>query len=228
MKGSERVIMEDDSINIRDIQHYMYCKRRFALLAVNRDWSENAYVIKANIMHERAHDSENVRVYKTKIIQNSVVLYNDDPRYNIFGVADSIEFERSKEGVYIPELDGRFRVKIVEYKPKPPKEGGFHESDAIQVYAQKLCADYVWKCDCEAYIYYADIRRRVKLPFDTEADRYDEIIREYLKEMHEIMKTGDIPSKDKGTKCSGCSIKDLCIPKKSKYVVRDLVESMTE
>lgn len=44
--------MTDDSINIRDIQHYMYCPRRYALLEINRDWSENAYVIKANILHE--------------------------------------------------------------------------------------------------------------------------------------------------------------------------------
>ena len=33
---------EDVTINIRDIQHYMYCPRRFALLEVNDDWAENA------------------------------------------------------------------------------------------------------------------------------------------------------------------------------------------
>ena len=40
---------EDVTINIRDIQHYMYCPRRFALLEVNDDWAENAFVVKANL-----------------------------------------------------------------------------------------------------------------------------------------------------------------------------------
>lgn len=43
---------EDVTINIRDIQHYMYCPRRFALLEVNDDWAENAFVVKANLLHE--------------------------------------------------------------------------------------------------------------------------------------------------------------------------------
>ena len=32
--------MNDNTINIRQIQHYMYCLRRFALLELNDDWSE--------------------------------------------------------------------------------------------------------------------------------------------------------------------------------------------
>ena len=49
---------EDVTINIRDIQHYMYCPRRFALLEVNDDWAENAFVVKANLLHENVHSGE--------------------------------------------------------------------------------------------------------------------------------------------------------------------------
>ncbi|SEH38315.1 hypothetical protein SAMN02910265_00223 [Ruminococcus flavefaciens] len=38
--------MSDSTINIRTIQHYMYCPRRFALLEVNSDWAENAFIVK--------------------------------------------------------------------------------------------------------------------------------------------------------------------------------------
>ena len=41
---------EEQTINIRAIQHYMYCPRRFALLELNCDWAENAFVVKANLM----------------------------------------------------------------------------------------------------------------------------------------------------------------------------------
>ena len=109
---------EDVTINIRDIQHYMYCPRRFALLEVNDDWAENAFVVKANLLHENVHSGERNFENKHKIVRSDVSVYNDDPKYNIFGVVDCIEFVRDKCGDYIDTLDGTFRVEIVEYKPK--------------------------------------------------------------------------------------------------------------
>ncbi len=47
-------------INIRNIQHYMYCPRRFALMDINKDWVENVFVVKANIMHENVHSGRQI------------------------------------------------------------------------------------------------------------------------------------------------------------------------
>ena len=159
---------EDVTINIRDIQHYMYCPRRFALLEVNDDWAENAFVVKANLLHENVHSGERNFENKHKIVRSDVSVYNDDPKYNIFGVVDCIEFVRDKCGDYIDTLDGTFRVEIVEYKPTRPKAGEFDQTDAIQVYAQKLCVDNVFHCNSRCFLYYADVRRRSELPFDTQ------------------------------------------------------------
>ena len=117
----------------------MYCPRRFALLEVNDDWAENAFVVKANLLHENVHSGERNFENKHKIVRSDVSVYNDDPKYNIFGVVDCIEFVRDKCGDYIDTLGGTFRVEIVEYKPTRPKSGEFNQTDAIQVYAQKLC-----------------------------------------------------------------------------------------
>ena len=46
------------TINIRSIQHFMYCKRRWGLLEINNDWEENVLVIKANLIHENVHSKE--------------------------------------------------------------------------------------------------------------------------------------------------------------------------
>ena len=214
------------SVNIRAIQHYMYCPRRFALLEVNDDWAENAYVVKANLMHENVHDGDHEYTSKEKVVRNSVTLYNDD--YDIFGVADCIEFVRYSEGVSIPSLDGQFKVHIVEYKPKPPKDGDYHESDAIQVFAQKLCADYVWKCNSEAFLYYSEKRRRVKLPFDDKAvyEKYFQMLREFVGAMRNILEREEIPPRLKSQKCSGCSLSDFCFPKSSKYNVHQRIIMM--
>lgn len=217
--------MSDHTINIRAIQHYMYCPRRFALLEVNDDWAENAFVVKANIQHQRVHDGSHSYSDSKKIVRSDIAVYNDMPEYDIFGVTDCIEFVRSKNGITLEGCDGEFTVKIIEYKPKAPKDNGFNETDAIQVFAQKICADSIWKCDCEAFIYYSDTRKRVKLPFDTEYEKYDTMLKNLLSEMREVLNEKHIPPRKKGQKCSGCSMADVCFPKEKKYCVRDIIMS---
>ena len=85
----------------------------------------------------------------------------------------------------------------MEYKPTQPKDGSIRETDAIQVFAQKLCADYIWKCNSEGCIYYADTRKRVKMPFDEEFTM-DELARIEPKE-NEVMLTYN----DRGLAVSG-------------------------
>ena len=214
------------TVNIRNIQHYMYCPRRYALLEINKDWAENAFVVKANLLHEHVHDGSHEFSDSRKAVRSSVIVYNDEPQYDLYGVTDCVEFIRDRNGVQITGLDGTYKVRIVEYKPKAPKDAPFHESDAIQVFAQKICADYIWKCDSEAFIYYSDKRKRVKLPFDEEFSKYDSILRELLNGMREILDRNMIPEKSKAQKCSGCSISDICFPKKTRYSVRAQIDSI--
>lgn len=216
------------TINIRAIQHYMYCPRRFALLEVNDDWAENAFVVKADLMHENVHSGSRCFDTKSKLVRSNVSVYNDDPKYDLFGVADSIEFVRDKNGDEISSLGGSFRVEIVEYKPTKPKIGEFHPSDAIQVYAQKLCVDSVFGCNSRCFIYYSDVRRRVQLPFDEQGEQYDKELREYLVQMREILSKNEVPKRVKGQKCSGCSLHDMCFPNEKKYNVKSIVMSMNE
>lgn len=208
------------AINLRTIQHYMYCPRRYALLELNRDWNENVFVVQADLLHEHVHDGSHSFSDSRKVVRSDVSVYCDLPDYDLNGVLDCVEFVRSADGVPIPGLDGTFQVKIIEYKPKAPKGEPFHETDAIQVFAQKLCADAVWGTDCECFLYYSDIRRRVRLPFDSDYAKYDTLLKQLLDEMRKILASGCIPARNKGQKCSGCSIADLCFPKEKAYNVR--------
>lgn len=217
--------MNDRTINIRCIQHYMYCPRRFALLEINDDWQENAYVVKANLQHHRVHDGSHKYSDSKKIVRSDIAVYNDENDYDIFGVTDCIEFVRDSGGVQISGYDGFFNVRIVEYKPKAPKGIDFNETDAIQVFAQKICADSIWNCNSEAYIYYSDTRKRVRLPFDTEYEKYDTMLKNLLFEMRKVLNSKLIPPRKKGQKCSGCSMADICFSKEKKYSVRDIIMS---
>ncbi len=215
--------MTDDSntINIRSIQHYLYCPRRFALQEINIDWSENAFVVQADILHANVHDGSHEFSDRNKIVRSAVTVYNDE--YDIFGITDCVEFIRSDGGVPIKCHKGNFKVNIVEYKPTAPKNGTLRETDVIQVFAQKLCADYVWKCNSDAFIYYFDTKKRVKLPFDTEFEKYDALLRKLLLEMKKLVISQKIPPRKKGQKCSGCSMSEICFPKDTKYNVREQI-----
>ena len=219
---------DERTLNIREIQHYLYCPRRFALLKLNCDWAENVSVIKADLLHSNVHDGSHSFSDSRKVVRSDIPVYHDAPEYDLYGVPDCVEFIRDDTGVPIPLLNGHFQVRIVEYKPRAPKDVPYHETDAIQVFAQKICADYVWHCNSEAYLYYADIRKRVRLPFDTEFKRYDELLRRLLREMRDILASHEIPSRKKGQRCSGCSIAEMCFPKVKSGTDREKILAMTE
>lgn len=204
--------MSTVEIAIRSIQHYMYCPHRWGLLEIDKAWAENAFVTKANLMHERVHDPDRNYIAKGKKVYTSVPVYNDLEEYNLYGVTDCLELKTDKNGVSVDGSEDKYNICIVEYKPKKPKNKEYHEEDLMQVFAQKVCVDYVFGCDCDAVLYYADVKKRMVLPLKENFDEYDQELRGLLKEMRINFEKGKIPPIQKGQKCSGCSMKDLCMP----------------
>lgn len=211
------------TVNIRAIQHYMYCPRRFGLLEINNDWQENALVVNGNIVHERVHSGEHSFSSKLVRAESAVQLYHDE--LEIFGVADCIEFRPNSHAEYSSNAGGRYDITIVEYKPTRPKSNDFSETDAIQVFAQKLCADSIYGVNCDGVLYYSDVRRRVKLPFDKEYDRYYALLKKLLAEMRDVLDSGVIPNRTPKQICSGCSLESVCMPKCPQYSVRKEIKN---
>lgn len=195
--------MTQDNIPIRSIQHWMYCPHRWGLIEIDCAWAENYYVTKANILHERVHDNNSYHS-RGKISYTAVRVYNDLPQFDIYGVTDCLEI---KDGQYT----------IVEYKPTQPKNEPYHHDDLMQVFAQKLCVDYVFNCDSEGYLYYADTGKRIRLPLKEGFAGYEQELVSILAEIRKHLREGTIPPIRKGQKCSGCSMKDLCMPSRKKY-----------
>ena len=213
--------MKTEEITIRSIQHYIYCPHRWGLLEIDRAWSENFFVTKANLMHERVHNPESAYMAKGKKVFTSVPVYNDLEEYNLYGITDCLELKESKNGVSVKGSKEKYQLCIVEYKPTKPKEEPFREDDLMQVFVQKICVDYVFGGDCDGIIYYADVKKRVPLPLKQNFSEYDVKLHRLLAEMRKYLKNGKIPPIRKGQKCNGCSMKDLCMPsKKSQKDVR--------
>lgn len=204
--------MSTAEITIRSIQHYLYCPHRWGLLEIDKAWSENYFVTKANLMHDRVHDPDNSYTLRGKKVYTSVPVYHDSDPYNLYGITDCLELTKDKYGVSIDGSGEKYRICIVEYKPTKPKNAEYREDDLMQVFAQKICVDHVFGGDCEGVIYYADVKKRVILPLRENFTEYDRKLKNILKDMREYFAAGHIPEIRKGQKCSGCSMKDLCMP----------------
>ena len=200
-------------ITVRSVQHYLYCAHRWGLIEIDKAWAENAFVTKANLTHQRVHDPGKTYTSRGKKVFTSVPVYHDAEPYNLYGVTDCLELTRDEQGVKVRGLSGRYAVNIVEYKPRKPKGREYNPEDLMQVFAQKVCVDYVFGCDCQGVLYYADVKERVRLPLQENYADYDKELRTVLREMRSCLQTGEIPPVKKGQKCSGCSMKDLCMPK---------------
>lgn len=195
-----------EAIAIRTIQHYLYCPHRWGLLEIDCAWAENSFVVKANMLHERAHSGGNY-TSRGKEVYTDVSVWNDE--FAIYGKLDCLEKVKNS-------------YCIVEYKPTTPADCDYRHEDAMQVFAQKLCADSVFGCSCDAAIYYSDKKKRVALPFSAEYDLYLDELKSVLAEMRNNLQNGVIPPKRRNQNCNGCSMKDLCMPSALKVSKRSL------
>lgn len=194
--------MIKDDIAIRSIQHYLYCPHRWGLLEIDCAWAENVFVTKANLLHDRVHNPKASYSSSGKKCYTSVSVYNDKSEYNLYGVTDCIEVTG----------DEKCNLCIVEYKPTKPKNKDYNFDDLMQIFAQKICVDYVFNCDCDGVLYYADVKKRIRLPLKENFSEYDDILKRTLAEMRNLISKGKIPEIVKNRNCSGCSMKDICMP----------------
>lgn len=204
--------MNTAEITIRSIQHYLYCPHRWGLLEIDKAWAENIFVTKANLMHSRVHDPDRSYISRGKKVFTSVPVYNDSDPYNLYGITDCLELTHDNHGVSVSGSEEKYNICIVEYKPTKPKNTDYNDDDLMQVFAQKICVDYVFGCNCDGVLYYADVKKRIALPLKENFTEYDTRLKDILSEMRKDLASGCIPKIRKGQKCSGCSMKDLCMP----------------
>lgn len=199
-----------DSLSIRSLQHYLYCPHRWGLMEIDRAWAENYFVVKANHIHDRAHSGDSYAL-RGKKVYTDVYVWNDE--LGLVGKTDCIE-ER-KDGLC-----------IVEYKPTKPGSGDIRHEDAMQLFAQKLCAEQVFGRPCATEIYYADVKKRVKVSFADNGEEYKAELKSIIAQMREYLDRGLVPPVRKEQNCGGCSMRDLCMPGVLKRQKRERLKSI--
>lgn len=184
---------EDDFLALSGIQHFVFCKRQWALIHIEQQWAENLRTVEGNLMHERAHDEaldktrNGVRTSHGLPVHSSIL--------GIYGVCDIVEFH----------LEGAIPI---EYKRGAPKQ---NDADVMQLVLQTICLEEMM---CETietgYLYYGETRHRLKV--DITPELRDKAIL-LTRQMHEYFERAYTPKVKPTKSCNACSLRNLCLPK---------------
>jgi CRISPR-associated exonuclease Cas4 len=196
---------QDDLLPLSGIQHFLFCRRQWALIHIEQQWKENALTAEGRIMHQRADDPFFTETRNGVIIARSVPVASY--RLGLAGVCDVVEFTSSPEGVRLPNRAGLYLPSPIEYKRGREKHD---HSDEAQLCAQALCLEEMLSTEIpRGYLYYGETRHRVAIEFTADLRV---LVGDMADEMHNYFGRGYTPKVKPTKACRSCSLADVCLP----------------
>lgn len=180
----------DDGLPISGLQHLAFCPRQWALIHLERVWSENRLTAEGRLLHERADLSGESLRDGVKTVRGLAL---SSRRLRLSGRADVVEFR--------PEP---FPVEYKRGKRKPT------DCDLVQLCAQALCLEEMFGTTvARGAIFYGQPRRRLEVQFTTTLRARTESL---AATMHHLYAAAETPPAEPGPKCRNCSLIDICMP----------------
>lgn len=200
---------EEDFLMLSGLQHFIYCRRQWALIHIEQQWVENYFTVDGNIFHEKAHNAEKREKREGILISRGMKIFSR--KLGLSGNCDVVEFHKDEHGVTLFGEEGKFHPIPIEYKRGKPKE---HQADELQLCAQAMCLEEMLLCEIPAgCLFYGETRRRQAVDFTGELRGK---VFDMTKEMHSFYMRGHTPMVKKHKGCQSCSLKDICLPKLEK------------
>ena len=200
---------DEGLLALSGIQHFCFCRRQWALIHVEQQWEESLRTAEGRLIHQRVDDPFFTESRGDVIISRAVPLVSYV--LGLYGVADVVEYLRSEDGVSLPDREGLWMMRAVEYKRGRPK---IDERDEVQLCAQALCLEEMFGIRIgRGDFYYNEIRRRVSLSLSAELR---ERVYALSEEMHDLFARGVTPPAEVSRKCNLCSLLNICMPELTK------------
>lgn len=197
---------EEDFLSLAGIQHFVFCRRQWALIHIETQWSENLRTVEGHIFHERAHNGAFTEKRGNVIITRGLPVFSRELGIN--GVCDVVEFHKDKNGVPIFGWEGSYLPVPIEYKKGAPKE---HQADEMQLCCQAMCLEAMLMCHIDkGYLFYGEPKRRTEVLFTVQLR---ERVQKTVEEMHESFERQYTPKVKITKRCKACSLSELCLPK---------------
>ena len=197
--------VEEDFLQLSGLQHFLFCRRQWALIHVEAQWQENFWTVDGDILHERTHDEALHEKRGDLLTARGVRIFSRT--LGVSGQCDVLEFHRGRTGISLPGREGLWSAYPVEYKRGEPKKD---HCDAAQLCGQAMCLEEMLCCEVpEGALFYGETRRRERVGFTPELR---EEVRSALEEMHALYRRGSTPAVKRSKRCASCSLHELCVP----------------
>ena len=196
---------EEDFLLLSGLQHFTFCRRRWALIHIEQQWAENLRTVDGALLHENAHDKSFYEKRGDCIVTRGMQVFSRS--LGVSGECDVLEFHRGPAGIPLQGRQGLWQPFPVEYKRgKPNPRAG----DTLQLCGQALCLEEMLCCSIpEGALFYGETRRREPVAFTEELRRE---VKDSLSEMHALYRRGYTPKVKPTKACGACSLKELCLP----------------
>lgn len=221
----------DDLLPLSGIQHFLFCRRQWALIHIEQQWRENALTAEGRIMHKRADDPFFTETRNGVVAARSVPVASY--RLGLSGVCDVVEFlpsplrpspsgrgdggegqGKGSAGVKLPNREGFYFPVPIEYKRGKPKR---EPVDEAQLCAQAMCLEEMLSTSVpRGYLYYGQTRHREEIEFTPQLRT---LVEEMSAEMHNYFSRGYTPKVKTHKGCRSCSLADVCLPVLQEKVV---------
>ena len=196
---------EDEYLLLSGLQHFVFCRRQWALIHIEQQWEDNFRTADGQVIHRYAHDAGFHEKRGDTMITRAMPV--SSARLGISGECDVVEFHLDQNGIELYGIEGRYDVIPVEYKRGSPKD---NDSDIIQLAAQAMCLEEMLCCDIDiGYLYYGEINRRTKVVLDSLLRQRTE---KAIEEMHDLFRKQYTPKVKRTKSCNACSLKNVCLP----------------
>ncbi|TFJ91953.1 CRISPR-associated protein Cas4 [Lentibacillus salicampi] len=197
---------EEDHLLLSGLQHFVFCKRQWALIHIEQEWKENVLTVEGNNLHEKADDPFVREKRGETIYVRALPVHSRE--LGISGICDMVEFVQDNDGIPLNQEEGLYRVKPIEYKRGESKK---HNADIQQLVAQVICLEEMLVTTInEAVLFYNQTKRREKITI-TEDMKQQAVT--MIQEMHHYYKNRHTPRVKTGKHCLRCSLRDICLPK---------------
>lgn len=196
---------QDDYLMMSGIQHFSFCRRQWALIHLEQQWSENLRTVEGRLLHERCHDDSLREKRGDLLIVRGMRVISH--RLRLSGSCDIVEFHADPNGITLQQEPGLWRPVPVEYKHGSPKA---NNADRLQLCAQAMALEEMLVCDIpQGVLFYAEPHRREQVELTPELRQETQSIAD---EMNGYFSRGYTPKVKPGKRCNACSLKELCLP----------------
>jgi CRISPR-associated exonuclease Cas4 len=195
----------DNLLPLSGIQHFLFCRRQWALIHIEQQWHENGLTAEGRRLHKQVDDPFFTETRNGQITARSVPVASYI--LGLSGVCDLVEFNLSPAGVRLRGRTGLYLPTPVEYKRGKPKRDPV---DEVQLCAQAICLEEMLSVNIsQGWLYYGEIRHRE--PVALTEDLRGQVV-SLSAEMHEYFTRRYTPRVKTSRACKSCSLVEICLP----------------